>query len=80
MTRSFNFLKGQSQDDAGNEFKAKDEPAVLPRVDQLHIISEFSPWCTTVKNEQGVTLGDVCSTVWRGYVVIVFLLLLLDRI
>lgn len=43
---------------------------MLPRVDQLYIISEFSPWCTTVKNEKGVTLTDVCSAVWQEYVII----------
>jgi len=75
----FSFWKGQWQDDTGNEFKEKGEPAVLPRVNQLYIISEFSPWCTTVKNEQGVTLGDVCTTIWREYVVIVFLIPFLDR-
>lgn len=43
---------------------------MLPRVDQLYIISEFSPWCTTVKNEKGVTLMDVCSAVSQEYVII----------
>jgi len=81
LTHSFVLFcwKGQWQDDTGNEFKEKGEPAVLPRVNQLYIISEFSPWCTTVKNEQGVTLGDVCTTIWREYVVIVFLIPFLDR-
>lgn len=61
----FNISTGQ--DDTGNDFREKEEPAVLPRVDQLYIISEFSPWCTTVKNEKGVTLMDVCSAVSQEY-------------
>ncbi|KAH9948127.1 hypothetical protein B0H21DRAFT_264978 [Amylocystis lapponica] len=48
-------------------FTAKDEPATLPRVDTLIVITELSPWCTIVKNANGVTLGDVCTTVWREY-------------
>ena len=46
-------------------FTAKDEPATLPRVDQLIVITEISPWCTIVRNPNGVTLGDVCTTIWR---------------
>lgn len=46
----------------------KDEPATLPRVKQLIIISRFSPWCTIVKNEDGVTIGNVCSTIYKQYV------------
>ncbi|KAF9808548.1 hypothetical protein IEO21_07840 [Rhodonia placenta] len=48
-------------------FTAKDEPATLPRVDQLIIVTDLSPWCTIVKNPQGVTLSDVCTTLWRDY-------------
>jgi hypothetical protein len=46
-------------------FTQKDEPASLPRVAELILISENSPWCTIVKNDKGVTLGDICSTVWK---------------
>jgi hypothetical protein len=46
-------------------FSQKDEPATLPRVQQLIIISDLSPWCTIVKNEKGVTLGDVCQQIWK---------------
>ena len=46
-------------------FTAKDEPATLPRVQELVVICESSPWCTIVKNERGVTLGDVCTTIWK---------------
>jgi len=54
-------------DGRGGDFSAKEEPAVLPRVEQLYIISEHSPWCTTVKNEKGVTMSDVCQAVWKDY-------------
>jgi hypothetical protein len=43
----------------------KDEPATLPRVKQLIIISKYSPWCTIVHNDEGVTIGNVCSTVYK---------------
>ncbi|KAJ7885363.1 hypothetical protein B0H13DRAFT_2650660 [Mycena leptocephala] len=49
------------------QFTAKDEPATLPRVQQLIIITEISPWCTIVKNERGVTMNDVCTAVWKDY-------------
>ncbi|KAF5367654.1 hypothetical protein D9757_010989 [Collybiopsis confluens] len=48
-------------------FTSKDEPATLPRVSQLIIITEISPWCTIVKNERGVTMGDVCTQIWKDY-------------
>ena len=46
-------------------FAPKDEPATLPRVSELILITELSPWCTIVKNPQGVTLNDVCQAVWK---------------
>jgi hypothetical protein len=46
-------------------FSQKDEPATLPRVQQMYIISDLSPWCTTVKNDKGVTLGDICQQIWK---------------
>ncbi|RDB19351.1 hypothetical protein Hypma_013674 [Hypsizygus marmoreus] len=48
-------------------FAAKDEPATLPRVSQLYIITPQSPWCTVVKNEKGVTMNDICQAVWKDY-------------
>jgi len=48
-------------------FLQKDEPATLPRVQDLIIITESSPWCTIVHNDRGVTMGDVCSTIWKEY-------------
>jgi len=48
-------------------FTAKDEPATLPRVQELVVICESSPWCTIVRNERGVTLQDVCTTIWKEY-------------
>lgn len=44
---------------------SRDEPATLPRVTQLYILTQESPWCTIVKSENGVTMGDVCQTVWK---------------
>ncbi|KAF7298477.1 hypothetical protein MKEN_01372800 [Mycena kentingensis (nom. inval.)] len=49
------------------QFTAKDEPATLPRVSQLIIITEASPWCTIVQNERGVTMHDICQKVWKDY-------------
>ncbi|KIY48223.1 hypothetical protein FISHEDRAFT_43787 [Fistulina hepatica ATCC 64428] len=43
------------------------EPATLPRVQQLYLINELSPWCTTVRNETGVTIEDVCNALFREY-------------
>ncbi|OCH88248.1 hypothetical protein OBBRIDRAFT_692655, partial [Obba rivulosa] len=45
----------------------KDQPATFPRVDQLIIITEISPWCTIVRNPSGVTIGDVCNTLVSDY-------------
>ncbi|KAI0792643.1 hypothetical protein C8Q75DRAFT_731266 [Abortiporus biennis] len=48
-------------------FGPKDEPATLPRVTELIIITDASPWCTIVKNPSGVTLNDFCNSVWKEY-------------
>jgi len=45
----------------------KDEPATLPRVSQLIVISRHSPWCTIIKKDTGVTIGDVCSAIYKDY-------------
>ncbi|KAF4614418.1 hypothetical protein D9613_003331 [Agrocybe pediades] len=50
-----------------SEVPGKDEPATLPRVNQLILISYHSPWCTIIRKEGGVTVGDVCSTIYREY-------------
>ncbi|KAJ7253313.1 hypothetical protein B0H12DRAFT_1116564 [Mycena haematopus] len=69
----FNLITGQTGGfnpdarDRDLQFTAKDEPATLPRVQQLIIITEISPWCTIVKNEAGVTMNDVCTAVWKDY-------------
>ncbi|TFK34909.1 hypothetical protein BDQ12DRAFT_689033 [Crucibulum laeve] len=69
----FDLISGQTggfNNDARDRdlpFTAKDEPATLPRVSQLIIITPLSPWCTIVKNENGVTMGDVCQSVWKDY-------------
>ena len=51
--------------DRDSPFTAKEEPATMPRVEELIIITELSPWCTIIKNPQGVTLGDVCQTLFK---------------
>ncbi|KAJ7084821.1 hypothetical protein B0H15DRAFT_951317 [Mycena belliarum] len=69
----FNLITGQTGGfnpdarDRDLQFTAKDEPATLPRVAQLIVITEISPWCTIVKNERGVTMNDVCTAVWKDY-------------
>ncbi|KAK7688888.1 hypothetical protein QCA50_007579 [Cerrena zonata] len=49
------------------EFTAKSEPATVPRVSELVIITHRSPWCTLVRNPDGVTCGDVCETLFQDY-------------
>ncbi|TFK67134.1 hypothetical protein BDN72DRAFT_888970 [Pluteus cervinus] len=69
----FNLVTGQTggfnaeSRDRDLPFTAKDEPATLPRVQELIIITELTPWCTIVKNENGVTISDVCTKVWKDY-------------
>ena len=58
-------------------FSSKDEPATLPRVSELIIITEYTPWCTIVKNPAGVTMNDICTTIWKEYVSCVHLRLIL---
>ncbi|KAH9977041.1 hypothetical protein BGW80DRAFT_1435832 [Lactifluus volemus] len=59
----FNILDGytggfnEQQTDRDHPFEAANQPATLPRVSTIHVITERSPWCTTVRNESGVTLG-----------------------
>ncbi|KAI0628792.1 hypothetical protein C8Q77DRAFT_1161822 [Trametes polyzona] len=62
-------MNGYSPDSRDRDipFTQKDEPATLPRVEELIVITEVSPWCTIVKNPQGVTLGDVCTTLFKEY-------------
>ncbi|KAF9484966.1 hypothetical protein BDN70DRAFT_871966 [Pholiota conissans] len=50
-----------------NGVHGRDQPATLPRVSQLIIISKYSPWCTIVKKDTGVTIGDICSIIYRDY-------------
>ncbi|KAI0314384.1 hypothetical protein OF83DRAFT_1063934, partial [Amylostereum chailletii] len=59
----------ESSADRELEFSAaqREEPATLPRVTHMYIITADSPWCTTVINPNGVTLGDVCNTLWHDY-------------
>jgi hypothetical protein len=70
----FNLLTGytggfnEQQTDRDHPFEAVNQPATLPRVSVLHIITERSPWCTTVRNESGITLGDICGQMHKDYV------------
>ncbi|KAG6902670.1 hypothetical protein C0995_013362 [Termitomyces sp. Mi166 len=63
QTSGFN----QEARDRDLPFTQKDEPATMPRVKQLILITEHSPWCTIVTNENGVTLGDICIQVYKEY-------------
>jgi hypothetical protein len=58
----------EQQTDRDHPFEAANQPATLPRVSTIHVITERSPWCTTVRNESGVTLGDICGQVHKEYV------------
>jgi hypothetical protein len=51
----------EQQTDRDHPFDAANQPATLPRVSVMHIVTERSPWCTTVRNDSGVTLGDICG-------------------
>lgn len=48
-------------------FTDKDQPATLPRVQELYVITEYSPWCTIIRNDNGVTMNDVCQAMWKEY-------------
>ena len=55
-------------------WKGHNEPAVVPLVPSLRIISPYFPWVISARNPAGVTCGDVLSAihtsarqlVWRG--------------
>lgn len=69
----FNLQTGQTggfsndNQDVDLPFTKKDEPATIPRMAEIVIITKASPWCTVVRNEKGVTLGDICQTLWQQY-------------
>jgi len=51
-------------------FTQRHQPATLPRVTQLILITKWSPWCTIVKaaaDGVGVTLEDVCTALRDDY-------------
>jgi len=50
---------GSRVSDADGSIVGKNEPATLPRVARLVVISRLSPWCTIVANDSGVTVEDV---------------------
>jgi len=43
------------------------EPATIPRVQELHIICRLTPWHTHVRNPTGVTIADVCAALGKQY-------------
>lgn len=50
------------------EFTQRQQPATLPRVEELILISKWSPWCTVVKNvADGVTMEDVLNAIHNDY-------------
>jgi hypothetical protein len=53
------------------DFLIGDQPATCPRVKELHIITRWAPWVTTVQassEKRGVTLKDVIDGLWQTYV------------
>ena len=46
-------------------FSQKEEPATIPRVSTLILITSLTPWCTIVRNDKGVTLGNICETLYK---------------
>jgi len=43
------------------------EPATIPRVQELHIVCRLAPWHTHIRNPAGVTVGDVCAALGKQY-------------
>lgn len=43
------------------------EPATVPRVQELHIICRLAPWHTHIKNPTGVTVADFCTAIGKQY-------------
>jgi len=58
---------GSRVSDADGSIVGKNEPATLPRVARLVVISRLSPWCTIVANDSGVTVEDVYSAIYKDY-------------
>ncbi|KAF8265327.1 hypothetical protein EI94DRAFT_1804565 [Lactarius quietus] len=63
----FNLLTGytggfnEQQTDRDHPFEAVNQPATLPRVSVLHIVTERSPWCTTLV-ENVITEAELAAT------------------
>jgi hypothetical protein len=52
------------------EFTMGEQPATCPRVNELHILTKWSPWVTTVQAsnaKRGITLADVVQALWATY-------------
>jgi len=74
LTLGFDFTTGNSylaDGDGGQQvFSCKEEPATVPRVTEIIIVTERSPWCTIVHAGDpavGITLDDVFSALYRDY-------------
>jgi hypothetical protein len=38
---------------------------MIHRMTEIIVLSKSSPWITTIRNEKGVTLADLCSQLWK---------------
>ncbi|KAF8319445.1 hypothetical protein DL93DRAFT_2053745 [Clavulina sp. PMI_390] len=72
----FNLANGQtggydnSKPNDDLDFAMGDQPATCPRVNEIHILTKWAPWITTVKAsnpKRGITLTDVVSGLWATY-------------
>lgn len=66
----FNIMSGQTGGTAAGSredlpFTMKDEPAVLPRMSEIIVLTKATPWVTVIRSEKGVTLADVCTQLWK---------------
>ncbi|KAF8500561.1 hypothetical protein BU17DRAFT_78442 [Hysterangium stoloniferum] len=71
QTFIFNFVTGQSglfdAQGADLPFPQQDEPATLPRVEEILLITKHSPWCLKVINPNGVTVENVLGAMFMEY-------------
>ncbi|KAG6861075.1 hypothetical protein C0995_004173 [Termitomyces sp. Mi166 len=69
MMKDFSLVPGQTNGFTGEAHtlpfgSRRHEPATFPCVTQLIVITKEAPWCTVVKNESGVTVGDVVVKIY----------------
>jgi len=43
------------------------EPATIPRVQEIHVICKLTPWHSQIRNPAGVTVADVCAALGKQY-------------